>query len=354
MLISFNLPKQSQIFLFLIIVDLMEVILGFEGLDFDSDYEIINEIPNIFFIIFYFLERKLSNTNNHFMSYAKFISIQEKKEPIKKIYILLLLILITIILNYLHIYLCKISPSIGIGFFFKMIFCYCTEKIFEKKNFYIHHKISFFLNCIFGLIFLIATETINFDSLINFGFFVYFFFDTYVYTLSLFTIKYINTYFYISIYLLLFIFGMSNLIFKIIFLQVNDKILKQQLSLELDYKNILLIIQKFIYLSLFYNILLFKGTIYAITIMCISLVIKNLYILIIDLLNNEYSKSNLLEIIILITSIIPSLIYLEIIQFNFYGLNDDTRISIEERGLIEQSNSNIIDDSFSEGIKVSN
>ncbi len=188
MLISFNLPKQSQIFLILIIVDLMEIILGFKHSDFDSDYQIINEIPNILFIIFYFLERKLSSTKNHFMSYTKFISIQENKEPIKKIYILLILILITIILNYVLIYLCKIAPDIAIGFFFKMIFCYCIEKIFEKKNFYIHHKISFFLNCIFGIIFIIITKTISFDSLINFGFFVYFFFDTFAYTLLLFTI----------------------------------------------------------------------------------------------------------------------------------------------------------------------
>ena len=343
MLFTFHLKHNYIFLLILIMISLSEEIIKLfskffhinKKKDFDSDYPLIYEISKICFISFYFFEKKSSKTNRSFLHYVKFFSMNNNREIIsKKNFTIFIFFLSIFLLNFIYIFLSKKITLVGHENFFFFIFCYFLEIRCEKKEIYNHHIISISINILFALIILYLENSYSFSETI------YFLLQTYSYILSLFLIKYLNTYFYLSLFLIVSLTGFSNLIINIIFSIIKGSF-QTTINSEFQLSSILILIYNIVYLFCFYSIVLHIGTIHAITSKCISYFI----VLFFDILffdeseneNDEDSDEVMSEFYLFIISIISSLIYLEIIQLNFCGLNKNTQYSIDKRGKKEES-----------------
>ena len=321
MLFTFHL-KQNYIFLLILIfISLSEEIIKLfydffhidKKKDFDSGYPFIYEISKICFISFYFFEKKSSKTNRSFLHYVKFFSLNNNREIIsKKNFTIFIFFLSIVLLNFIYIFLSKKITPVG------------------HEN----HIISISINILFALIILYLENSFSFSETI------YFLLQTYSYILSLFLIKYLNTYFYLSLFLIVSLTGFSNLIINIIFSIIKGSF-QTTINSEFQLSSILILIYNIVYLFCFYSIVLHIGTIHAITSKCISYFLVLFFdILFLDESENENDEDNdeiMSELYLFIISIISSLIYLEIIQLNFCGLNKNTQYSIDKRGKKEES-----------------
>ncbi len=341
MLFTFHLKYNYIYLLILIIISISEEIIKlFDNFfqidkekDFDSGYPFIYEISKVCFVFFYLFEKKSSKTNRSFLHYVKCFSLNNNRKFIsKKNFTVFIFFLSIFLLNFIYIFLSEKITPVGHENFFFFIFCYFLEIICEKKEIYNHHIISISINILFSLIILYLENSFSFSETI------YFLLQTYSYILSLFLIKYLNTYFYLSLFSIVSLTGFSNLIIKIIF-SIIDESFEIKFYSEFQLLNIQILIYNIAYLFCFYSIVLHIGTIHAITSKCISYFI----VLFFDILffeeseNDKDSDEVMSELYLFIISIISSLIYLEIIQLNFCGLNKNTQYSIDKRGKKEES-----------------
>ena len=149
--------------------------------------------------------------------------------------------------------------------------------------------------------------------------------QSYAYGFSLFFINYINTKYFISVYLLGSFIGIFQSIFQTIqiFFIVKEKIIIEDIKLHF----IILYLVNCLFINyLFYYIISNLTPIH-------SLICYNFAYIIIDLLKKEnfFIEIGLLEIFPLISTFI----YLEIIEINFCGLNENLKKNIKERELSE-------------------
>ena len=139
----------------------------------------------------------------------------------------------------------------------------------------------------------------------------------YSYSLSYLLVKYINTTYDISIYLIMFLFGISQLIFSLsdfkIFMDVFKKYYLQCSLLFIDY---------IFYNFVDYYIIQKYGPIHSK--ICILFSLTGYFV--------WKGEFDIFIILILILTIIASMIYLEIIQLNFCGFNKNVKKNIIKRG----------------------
>ena len=315
MLVSFDIDKKYILFLLItpILIYIETMILE------------INDILNIYYIIdglsfsvllpVYFVE-KIISSRIHTKPIKRFV-IKEKKKVFKfKDFRLILLIISCVSLELIMI---KVSLNcndeiVSLSEYFPLIFYFINDRIIFKHHFYSHQILSliivFIINLI--LIFLLINKKKNLTI-----FLIYNIIHGYSYSLTALLVKYINTTYNTSIYLIMFLFGISQLIFSLsdfkIFIEVFKKYYLQCSLFFIDY--------------IFYNFIGFYiiqkyGPIHSK--ICILFSLTGYFV--------WKGEFDIFIILILILTIIASMIYLEIIQLNFCGFNKNVKKNIIKRG----------------------
>ena len=316
MLISCSINQgMFYIFMFMILNLFQELIkhIFHKKNDDLSIYFLIDYIAETSLIFFYIIENKLSkneneNEKNYNISY-KLIS-----------YIIIELILICIsqyipICHHITQYDSNNYQINSKQYNNIFLFFFLFDFILLKKNLYYHHILSIIINSIIP-IFLFIYSIGNKEFLINFIYFLRY----YVFALFYFLIKLMNNEYFINIYLFGFFSGLIKIIFYFI-----DSYYKQYIN-EIKNQILFLIFNYLIYLFhhfLQYKIIFKFEPIYSF--LCIFMGEFFIPIITLKFTYNLYYG----------LSIISGLIYLEIIELNFLGLNINLKKNIDQRGIKE-------------------
>jgi hypothetical protein len=178
-----------------------------------------------------------------------------------------------------------------------------------ERNIYSHQLVSIFMDIITLIISLFFKQKINILKIILF------IIGSYTYCFSFVLIKYINTIYFINIYLLGSLIGIPGLIQfyrSSFFKDINEHILICVLLF------ILLVFHNFIYFVVIFKI----GVIVAI-------IPKSIVSFITEIIKG---KPPIYEIILIVLFFISCLIYLEILELKFWGLNKNITKNIIKRG----------------------
>ena len=319
MLIIFSIKKQYFVYLFFYLFTCK--VSGYIDA-FDKCFNFIITLSNSLLIIIYFYEEYSSKLNNkQYTEKLVFKSPEEvnlekkkqKNENLKLTILILSLILMNIITNYIFEYskdLFELDINILILFFINYL---CFE-----RNIYSHQLVSIFMDIITLILSLFFKQKIGVLKIILF------IIGSYTYCFSFVLIKYINTIYFINIYLLGSLQGMIGFVLYIITQIINEnKII--DLNLIPYYIYIVSIIIGFSYHYINYKIIFELNPLYF-------YIFENILFFIMDIQLN-------IESIGYIIIIISSLIYLEIIELNFCNLNYNIKKKIMERALYNEEKS---------------
>ena len=217
-------------------------------------------------------------------------------------------ILLSIIYYIIYLFLENINLNIE-EIYLENLSILLVDLIFFKKQIYSHHILSVILTIIsFSILF------ITYDLYKSLNIFFIFILKNYCESFSILLIKYINTIYFTNIYLLGNLIGLFSFLFQFFYYNINK------------FNNALIIyfIICFILDILFYYIVLKLDAIHA------TLCYQITYFLS-DFITKK-SVFNIYEIILLyFFEIISCFIYLEIIEFNFFGLNKNLKDNISLR-----------------------
>ena len=307
MYISFNYEKNIFFILLFILIN----ILFYFTHKFVNDKlgDLYTSISKISLLIFYLIEKKLNkNESNQFFNFKININ-----QIIYKEY----LIIFCSIVFYFTFFYSKIFKSQDLVWIkhTQMCFFLLIDIIFFQNERYSHQIFSIvFIMILSIIIFIISFQ--KFD-------FIYFFYilSSYSYAFSLLIVKYINTKYFISVYIFGFIFGLIELILLLI---------KESIHFNFNWIDILFYFILIGNYYLFYYIIYKLSPTHSIICQCFSI-----------LLPTKLAKFDLNLKILLILSIIiiiSGLIYLEIIELNFCNLNLNLKKNISNRA----KNENII------------
>ena len=304
MFIAFNYDKSIYFILLFILLNCLITITSTKlENDMINSYRTISKFN---LLIFYLIEKKLNKNKNK--SNQFFIFKIQKNQIINKEY---MIIFCSVIFYFLYE---------KIGLFIKnenpylrknsqmCFFLFIDIFVFNKKR-YLHQIISIIIISILSI----------FLFIYYFYYYKYYTFifilSNYSYAFSLLLVKYINTKYFISVYIFGFIFGLIELILLLIkgFFQFN-----------FNWIDILFYFELIGNYYLFYYIIYKLTPTHSIISQCFSI-----------LLPTKLSKFDLNLNILLILSIIiiiSGLIYLEIIELNFCNLNLNLKKNIDNRG----------------------
>ena len=328
MLIILNINKDYLFLLFFLIINFILNSIQKKCVDFyKRNFKFMFGLSQLCLIIFYFWENYITKEMK-----KKFNQMKKNKTQITIIFLIVFSIIFFVIYNYIEFYF-KSNLNIFESYITISLLLILIDLIFFKKHFYSHHIISINLN-VFLLIYFIITKK---KYVLNDIFFII---KYYSYSFSFFLIKYINTIYYINIFLLGSLSGISFLV---------------QYFIHNPYGICIIINQNnFLYVMIFFIVVLIQVFLYFIIVLKLGVI----HAFIIDSLSNfillsfDLSKINKIEIIIIGLSIISCLIYLEIMELNFCGLNHNIKKNIGNRAMkeikdeIEQFNNSSIGDSF--------
>ncbi len=316
MLLSFDIRKADIYILCFIILHIFEIYLGkwtnqLYILKYDK---VLDTICPIFLIIIFFIEKKISKKKKKLrvrMLFKNIFTENKKKKNLKNIILIICSICFYIIYHYISDNLIDSEEEIEI--YLVIISLFIISRIFEK-TFYSHHKLSIIINLI-----LICHNFYENIGNLKIELF-YIIFGCYCLAFYLSLLKYINTNFFTNIFLLRSIHSIFELIYRII-------IYKDLKKFNYNYYTIIIIIEKLIHVFLETIIILKLGTIQSVISESVARFIPIIYM---KLTNFNYFKKQY-NIVSFGISLISSLIFLEIIQLNFCGLNKNTRKEITER-----------------------
>ena len=281
---------------------------------------LIDAFSKFLLIIFYIIEKKKSKINKDIYKKGRFFTKSIENKKLKKIHSIIkkILILCSNIFDIISLYLKDKCKLINYTKCTDVILFILIDIICFKTTFYSHQIISIDIL----IILLIILVIMNLNKFINIQSFILILLS-YGYGFSRLTIQFINIRYFISIYLL----GSFVGIFQSIFHTINIFFILQK-TIIIDYNKLLFMIL-YLIICLLINYLYF----YIILILSPihSLICYNFSYIINDLIkkNEFFIDIFLLEIIPLIST----LIYLEIIEFNFCGLDKNLKKNIEKRVL---------------------
>ena len=301
MLISINIPKNSKYLLILMVTQLSREYIRSTNEKFYLDnLQFLNSLSLLFLFFFYLWEKILSKKDN----------IEEKSNInnnylIKRIILIISYLMFYVIYNYIFKF--KIDNLFVIEHynvvFFLLVF---IELIFFKKYIYSHHIISIIIPFII---------LIYYRRMKDFKSTYFFILQYYCRCFSFLLIKYISTKYFINIYLLGSLIGIPGLIQfyrSSFFKEIKENILFYVLLF------ILFVFHNFIYCVVIFKI----GVIVAIIPNSISSFIIQIII----------GNFKIYEIVLFVLFFISCLIYLEILELKFWGLNKNITKNIIERG----------------------
>lgn len=304
MFISFHFEKKYFvviIFTFLFFID--SRIKVHEKLDLS-----LNRSSQIFLFILYFIEKYQSNIKNNII-----ISFRAK-------ILLISIFIFEIIYVYLNFRFDLIKEGIDeFRKFFNILFFFLLNNLFLEKKFYCHHIIPIIMISItFPIVFYIFLNGYS-----KTRFILLIIISDYCYSFSILLIKYINKIYFISIYLVGTIIGIIDFIISCFTLTMEMKEIK-------EYNKIYLIVQFLYHLTTHY---LFYIYIYRYEpVDALFNILFGYFIFDIIRKISKFSFEYIVLSLIYLNLIISSLIYLEILELHFCGLNKDLKKNIIIRG----------------------
>ena len=316
MIISFNCEK-SIFFIFLFIMT--TIIIGSMAKNNTNQQSIYPSISQSILIIFYLIEKKLIGNNK----LNKFFNISIKNQSYKKYFILFSSVIFYLIFYYIHIFI-QAKDEIIVRKNIQMCFFLLIDLTFFKNQRYSHQIFSTIIIFIITILSIISFVFPKFNFII-----LYYILSSYSYAFSLLIVKYINTKYFISVYIFGFIFGLLEIILLLI----------KGISFQFNFH--LITILYFIGLIgnnyLFYYIISKLSPSHSIISQCISILLPMIFGII--------YLSDMMLLILTTIGIIFGLIYLEIIELNFCNLNKNLKKNIFQRAEKEDNITleNIID-----------
>jgi hypothetical protein len=269
---------------------------------------------SLFFI--YFIEKKISRRKNKEYKIEENLdyTISERNEKINYKVIIFLFCISFFVFVFIYI---NIQEETPIDNLISIIITIIIDIIFFKKTIFLHHKISLFTL----LLVLLIKGIYQFERFTNILLIPKIFLTNYSFSFSIFLIKYLNTYYFLNIYLIGGIVGIFNLIFDIILSLINSKLKDDFLMKKFNFLYlILLFFINFLYHFLFYQILYKLGPIQSLISIKFAMLIYCFYFFLKE------------EIIFNSIPILLTLLYLEIIVFNCCGINENIDLNVINRG----------------------
>jgi len=303
MWISFNYEKNIFfILLFILISILVEISKFFIDKTLSKLYTPLSKIS---LLIFYLIE-KISNKKESSQIFNFKI---HKSQIIYKKY----MVIFCSVVFYFTFFYSKIFKSQDLVWMKHTQICLflLIDIIFFQNERYSHQIFSiFFIMTLSIIIFIISFQ--KFD-------FIYFFYilSSYSYAFSLLIVKYINTKYFISVYIFGFIFGLIELILLLI---------KKSIHFNFHWIDILL------YFGLIGNYYLFYYIIYKLS-PTHAIITEGISILLVVV----FIRQETIKYILAFICIFFALIYLEIIELNFYNLNKNLKKNIHNRAKKENN-----------------
>ena len=342
MLISINFQKDHIYVAIFIIIYIIKYIIDNNVLRieyFDNFYRFIAYISQICLFIFYIIENYLlinasspKNEDNILENNYKITKIFSKKN---------ILIILFMFSNLIDNYILNTYGSIKNegNYITVIIFFILLEQLKFNNYIYPHHFLSIILILILFLLYIISNVI---KSKYNLDYILYIL-SNYCYSLTILLIKYINTQYFINIFLLGSIHGCLELI-QFLLNHYNTIFI-----LPFNLYNIFIIILSFILMlitNFFFFIIISKLN--PIHIFLINYIGNSIYLM---------NKFIFLDYIIFLLCIISSIIYLEILLLNFCDLNKGIKQNIIIRGKNEiiseltESNFNVEIENYNDSSK---
>ena len=215
----------------------------------------------------------------------------------------------------------------NVDILFEIPFLILLNIFFHKKTFYSHHLFSMIINGILSILILL----LYYNELKHFYISTLFLFlDCYCYSFYLLLIEYLNYKYYISIYLLGSLVGISRFFYFIIL------IIMRNIHFEkIEYRMILIFVNYIINQYLYFTIIIKCSPIHAIIGECISMILVTLFI-------EQKTTNKIIFIILSFIYLFSTLVFMEIIELNFCNLNNNLKIKIESRANKENDKNNEI------------
>ena len=305
MIFSINYKKEFLYIVFLIPLFILKIALQYNLSNKKNNLIFpIESFSKILLIIIYFYQIKTNRINN-----SNFVF--NKKINKNQINFILCSIFFLFIASYLEKFNFKDSKFI----YLDTISILLIDLKFFRKQIYSHHILSIVLNLMSFLIIFINYQLFEYLYML-----IIIFIKNYCKSFSILLIKYINTIYFTNIYSLGSILGFFSFLFQLFLINFDIS----------QFINLLIVYLIFCYLlDIFFYYIIFKlGPIYAL--FCYH--ISELFII---FLTNRTILSLIESLIFFIVEIISYLIYLEIIEFNFFGLNKNTKKNISLRGMTD-------------------
>ena len=293
--------------------------------------DILNDISQINLILIYLIEKNKSRRINKQYSIQgnPEKTISELNEKINSNVIKFILCISSFIFIFIYVDIQEETPIDNI---ISIIITILIEIKFFKKRIYLHQTIP--LISLFFILFIKClyqkkgfTNKLIIPKVIL---------TSYSFSFSISLIKYLNTNYFINIYLIGGLVGIINFIIDIFMNLIKNYSNYKELFLIENKKDyfylFLLYFIHFIYHFLFYQILYKLGVMHSIISIKLVMLIYCFYFGFIE------------EIIFNTFAILLSLLYLEIIVFNFCGINKNIESKVIERG--EKGMTNLLDSSL--------
>ena len=276
-------------------------------------------------IIFYFIQKYLTRNESKSKNENLFVSSQNENNKIK-------IFIIMIIFNLIYFYVkdIKINNNDIEHYIYIIMFLFLIDLFILQNNIYSHQILSIIL-LIIGIIYYMI-KYFSFKLL-----YLIYFMSLYCRSFGQTLIRYISINYFINIYLISSSLGFIGLIHLII-----TRIIKYdnfiQFPNSINYILILYILSNICRSFLYYRIIYKLGTIHVYLSDLISYIILNKLF---HLIYEKRPLNNSLDYIIIPIILISMLIYFEIIQLNFCGLNKNTKNQLLKRCIDDINDANL-------------
>ena len=329
MFVSVNCQKEFIFMIFFSVIYIIKIFLS-NKIKSNSIYnDILNDLSQMSLFFIYFVEKKISRRKNKEYKIEENLdyTISERNEKINYKVIIFLFCISFFVFVFIYI---NIQEETPIDNLISIIITIIIDIIFFKKTIFLHHKIPLFTL----LLILLIKGIYQFKRFTNILLIPKIFLTNYSFSFSILLIKYLNTYYFLNIYLIGGIVGIFNLIFDIILSLINSKLKDDFLMKKFNFLYlILLFFINFLYHFLFYQILYKLGPIQSLISIKFAMLIYCFYFFLKE------------EIIFNSIPILLTLLYLEIIVFNCCGINENIDLNVINRG--EKGLSNLLNYSSS-------
>ena len=268
--------------------------------------------------LFFILYKNIYQEMNQSKNVKKVFLPKNEKNKINKIKIFIIMIIFNLI--YFYVKDIKINNNDIEHYIYIIMFLFLIDLFILQNNIYSHQILSIIL-LIIGIIYYMI-KYFSFKLL-----YLIYFMSLYCRSFGQTLIRYISINYFINIYLISSSLGFIGLIHLII-----TRIIKYdnfiQFPNSINYILILYILSNICRSFLYYRIIYKLGTIHVYLSDLISHIILNKLF---HLMNEQISGNTIVDYIIIPIILISMLIYFEIIQLNFCGLNKNTKTQLLER-----------------------